>query len=165
MQKLTASEVLANLAKRKDALVQCPLIAMYTRPERLALRDNVRQALGHKEVVEAKGLYVLYEGDRAMYVGRSDDIGGRLLVHGRPNGGSESATLAFNIAKALFPGTYPDSRKEFQQKEPALFTEAKERVRKMRARVIEVENDNEQAILEVYLHMELDTLLNSFRNH
>ena len=65
-------------------------VGMHTRAERKALRGKLPCE---------KGVYVLYACGRPMYVGRSDKLADRLLDHGRPSSGSESASLAFNLAR------------------------------------------------------------------
>ena len=84
-------------------LAGCEVIGMKTEADRLALRRKI----------PTKGIYVLYEHGKPMYVGRSDKLADRLLDHGRPSGGSETATFAFNIAKEGFPGSM--SRKDLQK--------------------------------------------------
>ena len=46
-----------------------------------------------------------------------------------------------------------------------LFEWAKQRVRGVSVRAVEVEDPLEQAVFEVYAHMRLNTPHNSFRNH
>ena len=46
-----------------------------------------------------------------------------------------------------------------------LFDAAKERVRKMQVRVVDVEDPIEQTVLEVCAHLALRTQFNSFDNH
>ena len=45
------------------------------------------------------------------------------------------------------------------------FSEAKERVRNMTIRIVEIRDPIEQTIFEVYAHMKLGTPFNSFENH
>ena len=47
----------------------------------------------------------------------------------------------------------------------SLYDGAKGRVRNMGVRVVEIEDDIEQAIFEIYAHMELGTPYNTFENH
>ena len=139
-------------------LKECKAIGMYTMFDRRALR---------RKLPASKGVYVLYERGRPMYVGRSDKLADRLLEHGRPSGDSETATFAFNLAKDNFRDSASMSRKDLQRVEDfrLLFDDAKERVRKMEVRVVGVGDPIEQTILEVYLHLALDTPFNSFENH
>ena len=154
----TFQDVIHNMPTYMGKLEDCELLGMYTTTDRRALRHNLPAR---------KGVYVLYEQGKPMYVGRSDNLADRLLEHGRPSGDSETATFAFNIAKQDFPGPASMSRKDLQRSKgfKPLFDAAKERVRKMQVRVVDVEDSIEQSILEVYAHMALDTPFNSFENH
>ena len=108
---------------------------------------------------------MLYENGRPLYVGRSDQLADRLLSHGRPSSGSESATFAFNLARGEFPEPLsrgelrPDP--EFQRR----FDRAKERVRRMEVRAVALADPIEQTLFEVYAHLHLGTPFNSFENH
>ncbi len=144
------------------------LIAMRTTTERRALR---------KKLPGNEGVYVLYENSEPVYVGRSDRLADRLLEHGRPSSESESASFAFNMAKRAFReqasgqglDTEAISREDLQAipEFQRLFTAAKECVTGMRVRAVSVPDPIEQAILEVYAHLDLDTdpEFNSFENH
>jgi len=149
---------IAKMPVYLQQLEKCEPIDMDTRAERNALR---------RKLPDTEGIYVLYEHGKPMYVGRSDNFADRLLEHGRPSGDSETATFAFNIAKEEFPAPSSLSRKDLQSvpEFQTLFMAAKERVRKMRVRVVGVKDPIEQTILEVYVHLVLDTPFNSFENH
>ncbi len=118
-----------------------------------------------------EGIYVFYEGDKPMYVGRSDRLRARLLQHGRASSRHGSAPFAFNIARKKFRATRPDSdsmsRSVLEQDSDfaPLFREAKQRVRRMGIRVVGIEDPIEQTIFEVYAHLKLGTPFNSFENH
>ena len=141
-----------------DALGRSQAVGMYTTAERKALRGK----LPYK-----KGVYVLYESGKPMYVGRSDKLADRLLDHGRPSSRSETASFAFNLARGQYPGADTMSRENLQEdgQFQRLFDGAKERVRKMEVRGVQVASPIEQTILEVYLHLKLGTPFNSFENH
>jgi len=51
------------------------------------------------EAVPERGIYVLYEIDTPIYVGRSNRIRKRLQEHSRPSSTHYSAPFAFNLAK------------------------------------------------------------------
>ncbi len=150
------------------ALEACPLIGMKTGTERRTLRQKVRANAG---------IYVLYDDNVPVYVGRSDRLADRLLEHSRPSSGSESASFAFNLAKREFRENNMGGKLEIDAmsrkdmaKVPnfnALFAAAKKRVGEMQVRVAEVADPIEQSLLEVYAHLELgtDPELNSFENH
>ena len=154
----TFQDVIDKMPRYMGELQDCEAIGMYTMADRRALR---------RKLPASKGVYVLYEREKPMYVGRSDNLADRLLEHSRPSGDSETATFAFNIAKEDFLGSASMSRKDLQRTKgfQPTFDAAKERVRKMQVRVVDVEDPIEQTILEVYAHLALDTPFNSFENH
>ena len=125
----------------------------------------------HELPADNKGIYILYEDGKPMYVGRSDRLRARLHEHGRPSSGSESASFAFNIARERFLTTRPDSdtmsRKELTGDSDfdRLFSADKKRVREMGIRVVKIQDPIEQTVFEVYAHMKLGTTFNSFENH
>lgn len=164
---LEFDDVIGKMCEYKEKLEQCELIAMASESDRKTLTRRVMEILNH----EMKGLYVLYEEKQAVYVGRSNSIAERLLMHGRQSSGPESATLAFIIAQEKFEKRYPNT-KFTNRREQSMdttfepyFAEAKTRVKQMTVRVVAVKDDIEQAILEVYLHLKLKTKYNYFHNH
>ena len=135
-----------------------------------------------------KGIYTFYEGEKALYVGRSDRVTSRINEHGDGKIGKRSskAALAVILAKEKLlrkncsehkhtPMKDIWNLKEFQDLKYGkvkgrkdfknFFNEAQLRIHKMRVGVVEIEDPNEQSIFEVYAHLELDTPYNSFRNH
>ena len=154
------SDVIGKMPGYLRELKSCPIIRMETRPER---RD-----LGNKLPPGNAGIYVLYEDDKPIYVGRSDRLKERLLEHGQPSGWSESATFAFILAKEKFGKAAASlTRKELQENSDfrQLFTAAKLRVRKMGIRAVGIQDPIEQTLFEVYAHLNLKTEHNSFENH
>ena len=121
-----------------------------------------------------KGIYVFYEDCKPLYVGRSDRLNDRVLSHGRPSSGHNSATFAFILAKEKFqrlsddvelPRSKERGDLEKDTRFKPLYHKAKRAVRNMGVRVVEIEDDIEQAIFEISAHMELDTPYNTFENH
>jgi len=123
--------------------------------------------------VPVKGIYVFYEKDSPIYVGRSgkQPMKTRIKQHANPWSNSNTAPFAFNIAKknAERKGidlnrTRAELEKDVEFKN--LFAQAKERVRRMSVRVIEVDDDLVQTIFEVYAAMSLGTMeYNKFSTH
>ena len=148
-----------NMPKYLQKLEECEAIGLDSRVDRRALRKKL----------PCKGIYVLFESGIPMYVGRSNKLAGRLLEHSQLSGDSETASFAFNIAKIEFAGsdTLSTTRRDLQRDDvfQRHFQEAKERVRKMSVRAVEVKDPIEQTILEVYIHLLLETPFNSFENH
>ncbi len=123
------------------------------------------------QTVPDQGIYVFYdEKDQPLYVGRSDRMRPRLLAHGRPSSGHESATFAFILAKenlGLEETGTTRSRRELQMDKKFLkkYLEKKEEVSKMKVRVIEIIDPAEQALFEIYASLELETPYNVWENH
>ena len=86
--------------------------------------------------IPLRGIYLFSDGDRHLYVGRSNRIRKRLQDHCRPSSGHNKATFAFRIARketGILDATYrkKHSRAELEKHRvfgPA-FQDAKARVR------------------------------------
>jgi hypothetical protein len=132
----------------------------------LLSRDNLKD-------IPSKGLYVFYENDTPIYVGISgkNRMKKRIMGHGRKSGVHNSATFAFNIAKkdAEKIGLNIKEKRKILQKIPEfadLYTQAKERVSKMKVRVVEINDPNFRALFEIYAALVLNTTeYNSFETH
>ena len=128
---------------------------------------------------EAAGIYVLSEGGRDVYVGRTGNLRRRLADH--RSSSVMRATLAVKIAriKAKKPANYKSGSgaKHLYKNCPtfrAEFEAALKRVRAMQVRYLKVpENKDEgvrQALLEIHAAVKLRTLerdggYNDFKNH
>ena len=123
------------------------------------------------EGIPKKGIYVFYEGDKPIYVGRSNRMKMRLQEHSRPSSGHFSATFAFNLAvkRAKENGIDIDKERGQLLVDPhfnTLFLEEKERVSRMLIQTIEIDDQISQTLFEVYASMALDTLeFNDFTAH
>jgi hypothetical protein len=121
--------------------------------------------------IPKSGIYVFYERNKPLYVGRSNRLKERIQEHGRPSSDHYSATLAFNIAKEAVEHRQKIpkgiTRKELE-KAPGfnrLFFEARIRVAEMKIRVIGIEDQITQALFEIYAHLALNTKYNDFGTH
>ncbi len=118
-----------------------------------------------------KGIYVFYEDNVAIYVGRTNRMRRRIKEHGQMSSGHNKAPFAFNIAKkeAIALGLEVGVPREMLKQNTEfdrLFRDAKKRVSKMSVRVVEIYNPIVQTLFEVYASMELKTEgYNSFENH
>ncbi len=120
-----------------------------------------------------QGIYVFYENEIPKYVGRSGRKGRfktRLLEHGRPSSGHNTATFAFLIAKekAGKLGINLEKTRDVLEKDKKfkeLYLEEKKRVSKMKIKVIEIEDPIIQTLFEVYASLELETPYNEWRTH
>ena len=121
--------------------------------------------------IPERGVYVFYENDKALYVGRSNRLKARLREHCRESSTHNSATFAFNLAKEkmrLGQGmTVRVTRKELQ-KAPGFeraFYEARKRVSEMKIRVVQIDDQVTQALFEIYAALALEAPYNDFSNH
>jgi len=129
-------------------------------------RDELKSTLD-------QGIYIFYEHDHPLYVGRSGREGRfktRILEHSRPSSGHNKATFAFLIAKKETVSMGIDTEKsrddlQDEQEFVKLYTKAKERVSKMRLRVIENNDPIVQTLFEVYAALELNTPYNEWGTH
>lgn len=120
-----------------------------------------------------QGIYVFYENEIPLYVGRTGRKGRfktRLLEHGRPSSGHNTATFAFLIAKEKARKlemnlTKPRDILEKDSEFKKIYLEAKERVSNMKIKVIEINDPITQTLFEVYAALELETLYNEWGTH
>jgi hypothetical protein len=132
----------------------------------LLSRDNLKD-------IPLNGLYVFYENDKPIYVGISgkNRMKKRIMGHGRKSGGHNSATFAFNIAKKEAEKNGLNTKEKRYKLEKIfefanLYTLAKERVSKMKVRVIEINDPYCRAFFEIYAALVLNTTeYNSFETH
>jgi len=118
------------------------------------------------------GVYVFYENNQPIYVGRSNRMKSRILEHSRPSSGHFSATFAFKIAfkKAKENGGIDLERTRGElladvQFNP-LFLKAIDRVSRMSVRAIEIDNQVIQTLFETYAILALKTTeYNDFHTH
>lgn len=118
------------------------------------------------------GIYILSEGSKIQYVGRTKHIRKRVQQHSRPSSGHNAAPFAFRLAKqALKLGrasyTKKGSRAEVE-KNPSFkmaFTNTKNRVRTMDVRFVREDDPVTQAIMEVCIAVEMKAQHNDFENH
>ena len=119
-----------------------------------------------------EGIYLFSEGRNHLYVGRSRDIRGRIARHSRPGATHRMAAFAFQLAREVtghLDASYKTkgSRSELMQHPDfrAAFDKAKTRIRKMDVRFVEEADPVRQALLEIYVAVNLRTPYNDFRTH
>lgn len=119
------------------------------------------------------GIYLFSEGEKHLYVGRTNTMRERLQNHCRPSSRHGSATFAFRLARELtgnlvaiykqgvgsrqYLGNDPDFKN--------VFTCQKERIRNMNVRYVSESDPTRQALLEMYVAVSLATPYNDFDNH
>jgi hypothetical protein len=117
-------------------------------------------------------VYLFSEGDRHMYVGRTNRLRQRLAGHCRPSSSHFSATFAFRIARkktGFLKATYSStgSRADLVRHltfGPA-FIRANARIAKMDLRFVEEDDPVRQALLEIYVAVTLKTPYNDFKTY
>lgn len=120
-----------------------------------------------------RGVYLLSEGARHWYVGRSNDIRKRIGRHSRPGATHRMAAFAFRLAREAtgnVKATYKQgegSRAALMENKDfvAAFDAAKTRIRNMSLRFVEEIDPVRQALLEIYVAEVLGTPYNDFDNH
>ena len=118
------------------------------------------------------GIYLFSEGEKHLYVGRTNSLRRRLQQHCRPGSGHNSAPFAFRLAREarnVLKATYKaEGSRDQLVKEEAFalaFTAAKTRLRDMNIRVVEESDPLRQALLEMYVAVALEAPYNDFDNH
>ena len=127
-------------------------------------RDNL-------STVPKKGIYILYDRNKAIYVGRSNRMKERIQEHSRQSSDNYSATFALRLAKEEY-GRDHVIPKSITNKDllnmtdfKSLFSKAKERVAGMKIRVLKSEDQVEQTLFEICAQLELNTKYNDFTTH
>ena len=118
--------------------------------------------------VPQKGVYVFFEDNKPIYVGRSNRLKKRLKEHSQRSSDHYSATLAFRIAKQNTSTLQKKQTNEQLMKNRDFveeFEAAKDRIARTKIRFIEIEDQIEQAMFEIYAHLALGTELNDFSTH
>ena len=149
------------MTKEFDRIVaQMPDLLRRLQSGDLLSRDNIGD-------IPQRGIYILYEKGKPIYVGRSRRLKQRLQEHSRDSSRHESGTFAFNLAKAeaIKKGIHTSRTRKQLQNDPEfeqVFLEAKKRVSRMKIRVVEVEEPALQTVFEVYVALTLETPYNAF---
>ena len=169
----------------EDVIARMPAYLRALENSRAIRKDN--RGRFSPSLTISNGNYVFYEGDKPMYVGRSgkNRLKDRLHEHSRKSSKSNKASFAFEIAKREH---IKETIKKFNSQDISFsemeieltklnwkredlendrefkgrFHQAKERVKGMSIRVVEIEDSIEQTIFEVYAHMMLKTPFNDF---
>jgi predicted GIY-YIG superfamily endonuclease len=120
-----------------------------------------------------RGVYLLSEDDKPLYVGRSNNIKQRIKRHSLPGASHNKATFAFRLAR-IETGNLKATYKKDEGSRDALmkdakfvaeFDKAKVQIRKMNLRFVEETDPVRQALLEIYVAITLETPHNDFDNH
>lgn len=146
--------------------------ALHPAYERLIASTPFKFSELSKQALPLRGIYLLTEAGRHLYVGRSDSIRERLKNHCASSATHHKATFAFRLAREAYgvpKATYkPEgSRAHLMTQEHfrAAFDAQKARLREVDIRVVEEADPNRQALLEMYASIALGTPYNDFGNH
>lgn len=120
----------------------------------------------------SRAVYLFSEADNHLYVGRTNRLRQRLLEHGRPSSGHNSAPFAFLLAREE-TGKTTATHKSFGSRDEleadpvfaAAFAAARQRVRAMDIRFVKESDPMQQALLEMYVAIVLRTPYNDFETH
>jgi len=111
------------MTKEFDRMIaEMPRLFLKLRKAQLLSRDGLHG-------IPQRGVYVLYEDGKPIYVGRSNRLKGRLFEHSRQSSTHNSAPFAFNLAKeeAARRSVDTSSARNELEKDPVfkdLFTQA-----------------------------------------
>ena len=140
--------------------------------ERLMTMTPCREGMLPRSMPE-RGVYLFSEGDKHLYVGRTNRLRRRYGQHCNPGSPDNQAVFAFKLARhatgkivpAYAPGS--ESRKGLlaDPKFAEAFSSAKDRVRRMDYRFTEQTDPTTQALLEIYCAIVLRCQFNDFDNH
>ena len=133
------------------------------------LLASPKMTLDQLREVPDKGVYIFYENDKPVYVGRSNRVRNRIKEHGADSSGHESATFALKLLRKDLndPGGHSPkySRKtivdcpELNQQ----FAEKRKLVQEMQFQVVAISDHPTQYIFEAYAIISLGTTeFNSF---
>ncbi len=116
------------------------------------------------------GVYVYYENEKPVYVGRSKNIRQRFRQHRQQSSGHNSATFAFRLAKHDAEKRGIDihrTREKLQNDDKfiPIFSESKRRVSVMKIQVIQMNDPVEQTLFEVYAALKMKTEYNTWETH
>jgi hypothetical protein len=146
-----------------------------------ALKPKLQQLLAMEpaspvllpSTIPRAGVYLLSENGQHLYVGRSNDIRGRIGRHCKPGATHRMAAFAFRLAREKtgnLKATYKKgagSRAGLMLNEgfAEAFRESKARIRAMQLGFVEECDPVRQGLLEVYVAVTLNTPYNDFDTH
>jgi len=119
------------------------------------------------------GVYLFTEGERHLYVGRSNGLRNRYFLHCRAGSRQNQASFAYKIAReslGVVGRSYvagPMTRTGLAASAAFMdeFTSAKLRIQRMAYRYVEETDQTRQALLEAYCAIVLETPYNDFDTH
>lgn len=120
------------------------------------LRNSDELSWENRRGAPNQGVYVLYEGGKPIYVGRSNRLRARIHEHGADSSDRHSATFALKLLRKKLnqpKGNAADLVKANAEE----YQKQKIRVQKMTFRAVEIKDQLEQTLFEVYAILEFRT--------
>jgi hypothetical protein len=116
-----------------------------------------------------QGVYVFYEKNNVMYVGRSNHLKTRIQQHGRASSRHNVAPFAYKLGVETIKSRGVDissyTRKDVEKKFSKDFADARECISRMQVRVVKIEGQEKQALFEIYAALTLHSRYNDFNTH
>ena len=157
-----ATSVLPSHFKRLEAAIQSPMAA----ENLVGFKSLTKELLSRlNRTKDFPGCYVFIDGKKPIYVGISRGVIKRVVQHLNYNS-HYSASLIYRMAA----GDYPHEMKRDQAmkdvKFRTVFLSAQTRLRRTKIAFVEINNDLELYLFEVFASMKLGTdTWNTFRTH
>ena len=157
-----AATVLPNHFKRLEAAIRSPIAA----ENLVGFKSVTRELLARlSRTTDFPGCYVLIDGEKPIYVGISRGVIKRLVQHLNYDS-HYSASLVYRMASEDYPHEMKRDQAMKDEQFKAVFFSKQERLRQMKIAFVEIENDLELYLFEVFASMTLDTdTWNTFRTH
>lgn len=157
-----ANNVLPGHFARLEESLKRPLLAETFTKSKTASKALLSEV---NRTRDFSGCYAFLDGDKPIYVGISRTVVKRIVQH--VNSDTHfSASLVYRMAFADF--THEMKREQAMKDEQfrSIFFLAQSRLRQMKVAFIQIDNDLELYLFEVYAAMSLDTSTwNTFRTH
>jgi hypothetical protein len=123
----------------------------------VGFKSATREALsGLGRSVDFPGCYVFLDAGKAVYVGISRGVVKRLVQH-LNHDSHYSASLVYRMATDEFPHEMKRDQAMKDEQFRSVFLAAQNRLREMSVVFVEIDNDLELYLFEVYAAMKLDT--------
>lgn len=160
-EELTAL-VLPSHFRKLEAAIQSPIAA----ENLVGFKSPTKKLLSRfNRTADLSGCYVFMEGAKPIYVGISRKVIKRLVQHLNYDS-HNSASLIYRIASEDYPHEMKRDQAMKDEMFKAMFFSAQKRLRQMKIAFVEIDNDLELYLFEVFASMKLDThTWNTFRTH
>ncbi len=143
--------ILSRMHQLLEELLACPCLT----------RNQVMRGRRQSRDIPEEGIYLFYDNDEPLYVGRSGSkntkLHQRILEHGNKDSDGSSGTLARRLALEIAHPNDPEW--------DSLYENQRNRVQNMQVRVVEITNDYEQGMFEIYAAYVFNTPYNEFGTH